>query len=705
MTESESKIIKEPNTRTEHYKREKGSTSRSRSSSSSPSRNTLTRSLSKRLPGIKLGSLKDGLIVPEKVGPLEPIHIKVINQITNCDNYDKLEKVMSTYTILFFEKPLDRKVICPRMLIWKLEETHRIVLEVICRLLKNKKDKNEILTPILSEGQPHNAEALQQFIEDIFSNESLFEKEGDPSFNDNGEIVTISKECLKELLFKPEGSKELDEFFSFTQQNYFTENELINLLELKIHEMSINLDSSSSYTNGQISKSLVILCGINSFGSDTLSQIKKIRRTHTPQKVTFSTFKISVNQSTDEDIKTTPKSAPKRLTRKRCNSASKIDRHLNTKLTESQILSPEDKKSPKEAELLSFSKITTESSKDLTISLSNDSQKIEEGITNDNILVIDPKILAEQLMIYDIDLFGNIPLNEITLIDKSPLIIYGTSKLTQIESLVIKQSKTRNGIDYFIKVAYKCFKLGDFNMAFIIYSCIVRASYKHSEEFGNKKNGKYFNKLEHIFSINQNHRNYREEFNKRSNNERIPVISTWIHDFLGEKEKGFIVDNLLSVNRMRSYVDCFTTFISEKFIPRRHKNKYLKRLLFLILKFPNPSPSQNYSHLDLHDSTIFVKQTPILLETHIISQRLLNFTRHISAIFFNKTNYKVILYFTKPNFISKHLHHIDRGYDTSFSSPVRVLNKITRIVKPYCNKVILNKKIDCLERKTLLFVL
>ncbi|EKE38294.1 hypothetical protein ENUP19_0083G0088 [Entamoeba nuttalli] len=482
MTEYESKMTKEPNTKPEQHIREKRNINRKhRSASSSPSRNALTLSLSKRFSGIKLGSLKEGLIVPEQFSALEPIHIKVINQITDCDTYEKLKKVISTYSIQFFEKPLESKVICPRMVIWKLEETHRMILEVICRLLKNKKDKNEILTSILSESQPHNTKFLQQFVEDIFSNESLFEKEGDPSFNDDGEIVTISKECLKEILFKPEGSKELDELFSFTQQNYFTENELINLLELKIYEMNINTDSCSSYTNEQISKSLVILCGINSFGSDTLSQIRKIRMSH--KKVTFSSFRIAIDQSTDEGVKATSKPAPKRIPIKRYNSASKIDLRLNTKLAESQILSTGDKKSPKEVELLSLSKITTESSKDLLISLSNDSYKVEEGIVNDNILGIDSKIFAEQLMIYDIDLFGNIPLKEIILIDKSPIIIYGTSKLTQIENLVIKHSKTRNGIDYFIKVAYRCFKLGDFNMAFIIYSCIVRASYKHSDEF------------------------------------------------------------------------------------------------------------------------------------------------------------------------------------------------------------------------------
>ncbi|EMS15240.1 RasGEF domain containing protein [Entamoeba histolytica HM-3:IMSS] len=555
MTENESKMTKEPNTKPEQPIKEKHNTNRKRrSSSSSTPRNTLTLSLSKRFSGIKLGSLKEGLIVPEQFSALEPIHIKVINQITDCDTYEKLEKVLSTYTIQFFEKTLENKVICPRMLIWKLEETHRIVLEVICRLLKNKKDKNEILTSILSESQPHNTKVLQQFVDDIFSNESLFEKEGDPSFNDDGEIVTISKECLKELLFKPEGSKKLDELFSYTQQNYFTENDLINLLEQKMYEINTNTDSCSSYTNEQISKSLVILCEINSFDSNTLIQIRKIRMSH--KKETFSSFRIAINQSTDEGVKITSKRAPKRIPIKRYNSASKIDLCPYTKLTESQILSTEDKKSPKEVELLSLSKITTESSKDLTISLSNDSYKVEEGNVNDNILGINPKIFAEQLMVYDINLFGNIPLKEIILIDKSPFIIYGTSKLTQIENLVIKHSNTRNGIDYFITVAYKCFKLGDFNMAFIIYSCIIRASYKHSDEFENKKNGKYFNKLAHVFSINQNHRNYREEFNKRNTNERIPVISTWIHDFLSEKEKGFIVDNLLSVYRMKSYVDC-----------------------------------------------------------------------------------------------------------------------------------------------------
>ncbi|ELP94616.1 hypothetical protein EIN_498060 [Entamoeba invadens IP1] len=143
-------------------------------------------------------------------------------------------------------------------------------------------------------------------------------------------------------------------------------------------------------------------------------------------------------------------------------------------------------------------------------------------------------VLAEQLVLFDYKSFVQIKAYEAYLDCGNHSMQNYITKTKRIENMflvLLQQNKTKIG--QVIKIAKMCFELKGFNIAYILFSVLVKISIESPTLFAKTEKSKLskFKALEDHFQISKNFANYRKILEK-AHLPKVPVVSIWIHDII-----------------------------------------------------------------------------------------------------------------------------------------------------------------------------
>ena len=172
------------------------------------------------------------------------------------------------------------------------------------------------------------------------------------------------------------------------------------------------------------------------------------------------------------------------------------------------------------------------------------------SMTKEFILKIKPNVMAKQLIIFDQSSLKNVWFSEFYSDKNLKTLQTYINHVKIVESFALdtmKEYDNKKVFTFFIKTAKECIELGDYNMAFFLYSSILGFSMMKIKSWNDLKHStkSKWNDLTEIFKLSNNYRNYQDHFEKH-NLPKIPIASVWLGDIIRIKKLNTILIALLN---------------------------------------------------------------------------------------------------------------------------------------------------------------
>ncbi|ELP89753.1 hypothetical protein EIN_424350 [Entamoeba invadens IP1] len=138
--------------------------------------------------------------------------------------------------------------------------------------------------------------------------------------------------------------------------------------------------------------------------------------------------------------------------------------------------------------------------------------------------------------------------------------------IERMTSNEISTNPSRKIFSFFIKVSYECVTLGDYNIAFFIYSSLIKYSMSKVggwSEIGRKTKGKW-NDLKTLFSIARNSATYRKSFEEHVE-PKIPIIALLMGDMVRLNDMDTLnPDGKLNMVKMSKFSNVLGTLLNAR---------------------------------------------------------------------------------------------------------------------------------------------
>ncbi|KAL7714646.1 Ras-GEF domain-containing protein [Entamoeba marina] len=400
------------------------------------------------------------------------VTIKIYNMLTENVKYTEYQKLFKDHNF-YLIKVIDMCVISiPLMVVWRLENFHRKILELLLAEYIEEKLPFESFAMMLFSQPKVDSNICKTFIQQLVENKTKIFYPTDPVFNREGEIISISQ----------------NKFFDFALDIF----DIDNLLDTFIYSFPLFTDANSMYI-----KLLITKQAIESYYKEQVSVPIHIYE----QKMLFEKMVIGVLElcgSFVEDKKdeilaqfTSPIFSP--------DFYDKIKQVLGLVLKPKKsilkVSTPNLKKSAHSH------KVNSSSQGDII----DDTSLQSIGI--DNFLTIHPIIVAEQLVYFDFTLLKQLHPHDIFTGKESIAIQKYLSKITSLSNLFKRFFGTTQTFEFFIKIAQQCYRMCDFNMTYLLLDIVQSEQLKYQTEF-NEIDGGLIVDMNAILRKKSNYTNY-----------------------------------------------------------------------------------------------------------------------------------------------------------------------------------------------------
>ncbi|ELP86493.1 hypothetical protein EIN_033940 [Entamoeba invadens IP1] len=151
-----------------------------------------------------------------------------------------------------------------------------------------------------------------------------------------------------------------------------------------------------------------------------------------------------------------------------------------------------------------------------------------------NLIQLQPEFLAEQLILFDLKEFQKVHAHDFYLSRKDSTLNGYTLACQKIEYWAMRAMgilRKHKLCEYFIKVAKFCLDKKGYNMAYLLYSTLTQQTIKRPDVWSKVKKSRLqtFQKLEVVFDIRSNYKNYRTTCDLDNG---IPIMMIWMHDIV-----------------------------------------------------------------------------------------------------------------------------------------------------------------------------
>ncbi|ELP90005.1 hypothetical protein EIN_403290 [Entamoeba invadens IP1] len=424
-----------------------------------------------------------------------------------------------------------------RTIVWRLEKNRRIILETIVRKMKESNSTSKELQYLVFNRAKVLPPQCEKFASDLFKNtDVIFSKDGDPTYDENGAIIECTKTQFFIQYFDPFANEELIRIMKVSSSIIATHEEMVKLFVDQVDriiELS-NDETVPKYFLSTIAKRAQLAL-LSYLETHRLTNPEKNKITCAYSSEFFTTQFLLDLQSLmlEESPKTTPRTT---RTPKRQNPTK------GKRLTESKGLSDS---------LISHSQIANEE-------IDECDGEVVDKVDYSNLVSLNAKTFSEQLVQFDYDNFMKLEKRDLVDLDKSKSVSIYLQKLKGLELMMVETIKDEKSFGFFLKVADDCLRLGDYNIAHLIFSAIIKQSITFQKEFAKLSKAKTFlyNKLYEIFSIEKNMARYRASI-KRINtlSPRIPIFSVFLKDMISIQQFDTFTGEKLNYSKMKTMTD------------------------------------------------------------------------------------------------------------------------------------------------------
>ncbi|EKE42360.1 hypothetical protein ENUP19_0163G0013 [Entamoeba nuttalli] len=526
---------------------------------------TITKSLSKVLDVFEKSA--NSLLDRNSEGlTSNQIVFKVVDLTADSFEYAKLLQLFSENDFVLIRN--ENEVFSPdiRMTVWRMEKNRKIVFESLARKIKETNEQPKKLQFLTFERTKTLPTECEVFVSHVVSNiEEIFSVEGDPIFDDDGYIIQITTEKFFQQLFDPYASTEFIHIFAFTGNILCQPTYIVNQFKYIHNEYSNQLKNEEKYPKKYL--------------ENVQNRIESVIEIFLKYQIFIlsNEEKIEINQ-----MFTSPIYSSQFITNIKEILSNKTSGFKNPISTKSLFMKIEKKQTRRKKALSISSHPSSETPKEesrpkLTRTKSGDPLSIFESenakvdfINVESFMNIDYKIIAEQLVVYDVNEFKKIPLNDLINSDGSEYFQSYIKVLNKLEDFFIKIMTTTEAFKYFIKVAQCCIDLYDLNMGHLIFSVIVKQSISCKEQFDGLKKGKklMYSKIYDLFSIQRNLCRYRNAMKKIPfESPRVPIISIFLKDVISFKEMESFLNGNINYIKFRALTETIEAMAISQHIP------------------------------------------------------------------------------------------------------------------------------------------
>ncbi|KAL7720161.1 Ras-GEF domain-containing protein [Entamoeba marina] len=467
---------------------------------------------------------------------------------------DRLIKILKTTNVFFIENVQELHVSDPRLVIWRMEQTHRIVFKKLCELTKFSQKSIDFINTLLTQTESNDECCEQFFLTVLLEFDTIFQDEGNPHFDNEGKIISSTTDMLFSVMFDMFDNENILDLLVHTSKYFMSNLDFINQLQLKQQYLENLPKESTSYQSIRTTLEHALMGYITfiyPLSTECKEKIKEIISTELFTEEYKRAVIVAIGIENEQNCLSKSQNIRLKLSSLSLIEERRSISFFNLNLTSPPILTPPDfvNKNNKHEKKRSFNGYSEKSKKRLSDDILF---MLSEKITTYSFVTLPTELISGQLVRYDAQMISQIPLNQIYLIEKSSQMKKYIDNLSRFEKFVLDLLVDKATFQLFIKVAWNCVELGDFNIAFLLFSCVSQRSMKHPSIINNmKKTKNIFEKLETLFSISKNHQNYRNAFQFESPLKRIPIISIWIHDMISQVEGDIINEGFVDVARLR----------------------------------------------------------------------------------------------------------------------------------------------------------
>ncbi|EKE42739.1 hypothetical protein ENU1_011710 [Entamoeba nuttalli P19] len=416
-----------------------------------------------------------------------------------------------------------------RMVVWGFDQNIREIFKKLCFIASQKKNGVGILMEMCFNHKHLLLPYCESFIKNVLNQfKIVFNPNGDPLYNENGEIEEISKEKFIEMIFdQPKGKRYIDSFiYSFPL--FLTKKELIDLI-IKQHKRLKDLIHFHHLMEEKANLLQKVI-------EQTVITIVRVIALDIKEKKLLECFNDEIySLSFINQIKF-------QLTKQTSIQFQTKDELI---LSKGFIITGNNPKTKSKKKLF-----------DITLLDINNYQKLP------------PKILAKQLILFDWRMTENINVNNIIKFEENENINEWIHLVKRITKKLMKLITKKNEIKYILKLLEELLEQNDFNFLFTFIR-ELRSKFNEYPKLAklDKKYKKLYDKLNSLFSYDNNYYEYKRMFNELPQfSIKIPVIEIWKHEMKIQSSITLFFDNKLNMIKIIEVARLIHQIISLKIV-------------------------------------------------------------------------------------------------------------------------------------------
>ncbi|ELP93533.1 hypothetical protein EIN_060980 [Entamoeba invadens IP1] len=369
----------------------------------------------------------------------EDLSLKIIASLSTTFNYFELLQLFGDNGYTLFDSPDEVLSEKSRSIVWRMSNDKRTILELLCKKMKEENIPAKQLMYLAFDRKTILPSDCEIFVNDLMKNQdTIFNVNGDPLYDFDGNVLTLSLNVLYEMLFNFKESKKIVSTVVITHSLFSTRNELLTHI-LQEHDELQKMKESHVLVKMKERLDYIITTYAQFLGPLPKAEIDLIKSTFNKNELP----KIFETDSVEDD------KVPSRL----CKSKKSNKKRLSLRSDPgdvAQVLSSE-------GEIDKFLNLDTEITK--------------ETLTN-----IHHRLVAQQFVAFDSNYFNKIEKEDWVLGEKSDNVKKWVHATKTIESCVFESTPTRKQITFFVKVMNDCLEMREMNICNIIFSVLVNLS-------------------------------------------------------------------------------------------------------------------------------------------------------------------------------------------------------------------------------------
>ena len=188
-------------------------------------------------------------------------------------------------------------------------------------------------------------------------------------------------------------------------------------------------------------------------------------------------------------------------------------------------------------------------------------------------------LFARQLTLFDSKLLQDVDIYESVYSKERPTLDFYCSVIDKMGRWVTHAIKIDTGneierMEYFVKVAMKCYQLHSFNMSYLIYTGVTHSSLNSTFQKLSRKSLKMIDELKKLFDLSLNYYNYRKMY-AVSSTPKIPILPIWLGDLI-HSETSYMnnktENGLLRMDALRTFTDVLVMINHSQRVPYEEKD-------------------------------------------------------------------------------------------------------------------------------------